>query len=442
MQTQQNEPLEPHQPQPSALQRTLDMSVALAQIDREVDARLKKLSRTVKMAGFRPGKVPFKLVARQYGPQARSEAIGEAVQRAFGEAVRNHNLRVAGLPRFERKDGGDPASLEFSAVFEVYPDITLADIGGVRIERPTIELGEADVDKTIEVLRKQRTRYGEVRRAAAPGDRMKLDFTGRIDGQPFPGGDATDFVVVLGAGTMLPDFDSQLAGMAASDRKSFDVAFPDDYHARELAGKSARFEVVVKRVEEPLLPDVDADFARSLGIADGDLDRMRAEVRANLDREVRKRLRNRIKQQVMDALLKANEIEVPLSLVQEEAHQLAHNAQNDLRQRGVDPANVGVEPGWFSELAKRRVKLGLILAEIVRIRGLNAKPEQVRAMVDDFAQSYEDPSEVVRWYYSQREQLAQVEALVVEENVVDWVLANAKVVDKPVSFDELMGAAA
>lgn len=436
MQTQENEP------QPSPLQRTLDMSVALTQIDHEVDARLKKMSRTVKMAGFRPGKVPFKLVAQQYGPQARSEAIGEAVQRAFGEAVRNQNLRVAGLPRFERRDGGDPASLEFSAVFEVYPEIALSDIGGVAIERPTIELGEADVDRTIEVLRKQRTRYCEVQRAAASGDRMTLDFSGRIDAEPFPGGDATDLVVVLGAGSMLPDFDSQLAGVAAGDRKSFDVAFPEDYHTKELAGKSARFEVVAKRVEEPLLPGVDANFAKSLGIADGDLVRMRAEVRANLDREVRKRLRNRIKQQVMDALLQANQIEVPLALVREEAHQLAHNAHNDLRQRGLDPKNVGVEPGWFNEPATRRVKLGLILAEIGRMRALNAKPEQVRAMVDDFAQSYEDPSEVVRWYYSQREQLAQVEALVVEENVVDWVLANAKVADKPVSFDELMGAAA
>ncbi|GAB4176947.1 MAG: trigger factor [Rhodocyclaceae bacterium] len=424
----------------SPLQRSLDMSVAMSEIDREVEARLRRIARTAKMAGFRPGKVPFRLIARQYGPQARSEAIGEAVQKAFSAAVQQRNLRVAGYPRFDRRDGGDAENLEFSAVFEVYPDIVLGEVSGCEIERPVLEVGEAEVDRTLEVLRKQRVRYREAQRSCAAGDRLTIDFHGRIGGEPFQGGDAADFVVVLGSGAMLPDFESQLAGMAAGDRKSFELRFPDDYHAKDLAGKTAAFEVVVKRIEEAQLPEVDADFARALGIADGDLARMRAEVKANLEREVRKRTRNRIKEQVMDALIAANPIEVPVALVQEEAHLLAHNAQNDLRQRGLDPKTIGVEPAWFRATAERRVKLGLIIAEIVKARGLAARPEQVRAMVDDFAQSYEDPSEVVRWYYANRQQLAQVEALVLEENVVDWVLEHARVTDKPVGFDDLMGA--
>ncbi|HCX33515.1 MAG TPA: trigger factor [Rhodocyclaceae bacterium] len=421
------------------LQRSLDMSVAMSEIDREVEARLRKIARTAKMAGFRPGKVPFKLITQQYGPQARSEATGVAVQKAFSEAVRSRSLRVAGYPRFDRKDGGDPGNLEISAVFEVYPDIVPADVGGCEITRPVIEVGEAEVDKTIEVLRKQRTHYHEVQRSGAGADRMTIDFSGRIGGEPFKGGEATDFVMTLGAGAMLPGFESALAGMAAGEKKSFELTFPDDYHVKDVAGRSAVFEVTVKRVEEPHLPEVDAEFARSLGIADGDLERMRSEVRSNLEREVRKRVRGRVKEQVMNALLAANPVELPSALVQEEAHQLAHNAQNDLRQRGLDPKTMGVDPGWFTETAQRRVKLGLILAEIVKSRGLAARPEQVRAMVDDFAQSYEDPSEVVRWYYANHQSLAQVEALVIEDNVVDWVLENARVTDTPVSFDELMG---
>lgn len=437
MQTNQDNPSTP-----SALERRIDMSVPLTEIDRDVEQRLKRLARTVRMPGFRPGKVPFKLVVQQYGPQARSEAVGEAVQKAFGDAVRERNLRVAGYPRIEPKQGEDAAQLQFSAVFEVYPEIVLGDVSGRQIERAVLTVGEPEVDKTIEVLRKQRMVFVQADRPAADGDRVVVDFTGRIDDVVFQGGHATDYPIVLGAGTMLPNFESQLRGVGEGASKTFDLTFPADYHAKELAGQTATFEVAVKRVEAPKLPELNADFARALGIADGDLEKMRGEVRANLEREVKKRLGARVKDQVMRLILDANPIEVPMALVQSEAQQLVANAKEDLKNRGLDPNQVPVEAAWFMEQATRRVKLGLVMAEMVREKGLQARPEQVRALVQEMADSYENPSEVVRWYYSQPQQLAQAEALVIEENVVDWVLKNASVSDKDIAFDELMGTAA
>jgi trigger factor len=426
----------------SALERRIDMSVPVANIERDVEQRLKKLARTVRMPGFRPGKVPFKLVAQQYGPQARSEAVGEAVQKAFGDAVRERNLRVAGYPRIEPKQAEDAGQLQFSAVFEVYPEVALGDVSAKHIERAVLTVGEPEVDKTIEVLRKQRMFFVPADRPAADGDRVVVDFTGRIDEIVFQGGHATDFPIVLGAGTMLPDFESQLRGVSPGASKSFDLTFPADYHAKDLAGKTATFEVSVKRIEVPQLPELNEDFARALGIADGDLGKMRSEVRANLEREVKKRLGARMKDQVMRLILEVNPIEVPLALVQAEARQLVANAKEDLKNRGMDPNRVPVETAWFMEQATRRVRLGLVMAEMVKEKGLQARPEQVRALVQEMAASYENPAEVVRWYYSQPQQLAQVEALVIEQNVVDWVLSNAGVSDKQIAFDELMGTGA
>jgi trigger factor len=349
---------------------------------------------------------------------------------------------VAGYPRIEPKQGEDAAQLQFSAVFEVYPEIALGDVSGRQIERAVLTVGEPEVDKTIEVLRKQRMVFVQADRPAADGDRVVVDFTGRIDDAVFQGGHATDYPIVLGAGTMLPDFESQLRGVGAGASKTFDLTFPADYHAKELAGKTATFEVAVKRIEAPQLPELNADFARALGIPDGDLGKMRAEVRANLEREVKKRLGARVKDQVMRLILEANPIDVPMALVQSEAQQLVENAKEDLKNRGLDPNQVPVQAAWFMEQATRRVKLGLVMAEMVREKGLQARPEQVRALVQEMADSYENPSEVVRWYYSQPQQLAQAEALVIEENVVDWVMKNASVSDKDIAFDELMGTAA
>ena len=424
------------------LERRIDMTVPMADIEKDVEQRLKKMARTVKMAGFRPGKVPFKMVQQQYGPQARSEAIGEAVEKAFGDAVREQNLRVAGYPRIEPKGGEDAAALQFSAVFEVYPEIRLNGVGEKAVERPKLEVGEAEVDKTVEVLRKQRTSYSKAERAAEKGDRVVIDFTGRLNGEVFQGGQASDYPVVLGEGRMLPDFENGIAGLKAGESRTFDLTFPADYQATELAGKTVSFEVTVKGVEAPQLPAVDAEFAKSLGIADGDVAKMRAEIRANLESEVKKRIGARVKEQAMQALLDANPVDVPRALVDQEAESMAEAARQDLANRGMDIKNMPVDASWFAAQAERRVKLGLIIAEVVKGHGLQAKPEQLRALIDEQAQSYEQPEEVVRWYYSQPQRLAQVEALAIEENVVSWVVANAKTTDKAVSFDEIMGNAA
>ncbi|MBK9956843.1 MAG: trigger factor [Rhodocyclaceae bacterium] len=426
----------------SSLERRIDLAIARAELDKEVEQRLRHIARTVKMPGFRPGKVPMKMVAQQYGMQAHSEAIGAAVERGFNARVREQNLRVAGYPTIEPKAGGADGAMEFTAIFEVYPDIALGDVADREIERATLTISDAEVDKTIEVLRKQRTTYVPAGRAAENGDRLIIDFTGRKNGEEFEGGKAADYPMLLGAGIMLPDFEKALVGVVEGESRSFDVAFPADYHAKDLAGDTVRFEAVCKKVEAPRLPELDADFARALGIKDGDLVKMREEVKSNLEREVRKRLQARVKNQVMDALLAVNDVEVPKSLVELESKQMAENALKDLQARGMDAKNMPVEASWFTDQAVRRVKLGLVLAELVRARDLRAKPEQVRAIVEDYAQTFEDPKEVVRWYYSQPQRLAEAEALAVENNVVDWMLANAKAVDKPVTFDELMGNAA
>lgn len=426
----------------SALERRIDMAITKADIDKEVEQRLRRISKTVKMAGFRPGKVPMNLVAQQYGPQAHSEAIGAAVEKVFGEQVRSQNLRVAGYPRIEPKAAASDAQMEFTAVFEVYPEIKLGDVSGSTVERATLTVGDAEVDKTIEVLRKQRTTYGAAGRPAAKGDRLTIDFTGRKDGAEFPGGKAVDFPVMLGAGMMLPDFENALEGMKEGESKTFDVTFPADYHATDLAGQKVQFDATCKKVEAPQLPELNEEFARALGVKDGDLVKMREEVKGNLEREVKKRLLAKVKNQVMDALLAVNSIDVPKALVDAEAQQMAENALKDMQARGMDAKNMPVDASWFTDQAVRRVKLGLVLAELVKEKGLQAKPEQVRAIVEDYAQTFEDPKEVVRWYYSQPQRLAEAEALALENNVVDWMLANAKAVDKAVSFDELMGNAA
>ena len=421
------------------LERRLTMAVPVADIDKQVDERLKQLARTVRMAGFRPGKVPLKLVAQQYGPQVRSEVIGDAVEKSFSAAVRDQNLRVAGYPRIERKEPAGEDRLEFSATFEVYPEVHLGDVSNVSIERPTLTVTDAEVEKTIAVLRKQRTRYEAADRAAAQGDRATIDFTGTIDGVEFDGGKGTDVSFILGEGRMLPDFEAGVTGMKPGESKVFPVSFPADYQGRGVAGKTASFAVTVKAVEAPRLPEVDAEFARALGIADGDLGKMRAEVKANVEREVKKRLGGDLKNRVMQALFDAARPELPKSLVDMEVQRVVAGARADLQARGLKMESTPIDPQIFEDQARRRVALGLIVGELVKKHDLAAKPPQVRALVDEHAASYEQPGEVVKWYYSQPERLAEFEGLAVEQNVVDWVLKNAKTVDKPVAFDQLMG---
>lgn len=421
------------------LERRLDMVVLNIDIEREVEQQLKRIAKTTKMSGFRPGKVPMKMVSQMYGSQARSEALGAAIEKSFGQLVRDQKLRVAGQPRIEPKQAAKEGQMEFTAIFEVFPEFDVAGVTDRSLEKPVLAVTDVEVDKTVEVLRKQRTAYVAAGRTAEKGDRLVIDFTGRKNGEEFDGGKATDYPVFVGGGMMLPDFEAALEGVADGQEKTFDVKFPDDYHAKDLAGSQVQFTIHVKKIEKPQLPELDADFARALGIADGDLVKMRNEVRSNLEREVAKRLKARIKDQAMNILIEANPIAVPNAMVQVEAQQMAENALRDLQQRNPQMKNMPVEASWFTEQASRRVKLGLIVAELVTAKDLHVKPEQVRAVVDDFAATFEDPKEVVRWYYGQPDRLAEAEALAMENNVVEWVLANAQVTERAVAFDDLMG---
>jgi len=422
------------------LERRVSMSVPAAEIEREVDTRLKKLARNVKMPGFRPGKVPLKLIAQTYGPQVRSEVLSDAVQKAFTDVVKEANLKVAGFPRIEKKDGGDTAALEFSATFEVYPEVKLGDLAGVTIERPQVTVDDAAVDRTIGILRKQRTRFVPVERPAKEGDRLTVDFSGTIDGEPFAGGKGENFVFALGEGRMLPEFDAAAQGMRAGETKTFELTFPADYHGKEVAGKRASFELSMKSVEEPQLPEVDAEFAKSLGIAEGDVAKMRSEIRANVERETNKRIEARVKAQVLQALLDRTPLELPKSLVQMEAQQLVERAAADLQARGMKPGQIPLDPAAFEATAKRRVALGLIIGELARAENLQPKPAEVRAAVEQEAATYESPAEVVKWFYMQPQRLSEMEGMALEVNVVKWVLGRATVVDKPVAFDDLMGS--
>jgi trigger factor len=425
----------------SNLERRVSVSLPITEIDTEVDQRLKKLARTVKLHGFRPGKVPFKLVAQQYGPQVRQEVVGDAVQKSFGEAVRERNLRVAGMPKFEAS-GDAPGAAEFaySATFEVYPELTLGDLSQSTIERPVVEVSPADIDRTIDILRNQRAVFEKVDRPAEATDQVTLDFAGTIDGVAFEGGSGQDARFVLGKKRLLPEFEAALVGLKAGDRKTFPVKFPDDYAGREVAGKTASFEVTVKEVAGPVPPALDAEFAKQMGVADGDLARMRSEVEANVRREVDRRVKAKVKERVIDALLATTPVEVPKSLVAEEIERLKDMARRDMEARGMPVGDAPIPSELFEAQAGRRVSLGLIFAEAVKQHGLHAKPAQVKAEIQGLAESYERPEEVVKWYYGSAQRLSEVEAIVVESNVVEWVLGAARVVDKPMAFDELMGA--
>jgi trigger factor len=440
METNATTPADQAATQPSALERSLDLSVAIADLDKDIDQRLKRMGKNLKMPGFRPGKVPFSVVKQQYGQDAYIDALNAALEKSFTEAVKAQEMRVAGSPKIEPKKTESAENLEFTATFEIYPEVVVTDLQAVDIERSTLEVGEQELENTLNVLRKQRVRYEPVDRAAASGDRVTIDFLGKKDGVPFQGGEAKDYPFVLGEGAMLADFENAVTGLKAGESKTFDMTFPEDYHAKELAGQPVSFEVTVKQVGEAILPELDADFAKSLGIADGDVNKMRAEIESNLRREVKSRLKSRIKNQVMDALLKTNPIEVPKALVEMEIDQLIQNARQDMEQRsGKKMKDFPMQREWFTDQAKRRVGLGLVLSEIVKVNQLHAKPEQIKAVVEEAAQSYEHPEEVVRWYYAQPQRLAEIEGLVIEDNVVDWALASAKVLDKAITFDELMG---
>ncbi len=426
------------------LERRITLTVASDVINGEVESRLKRLSRTVKADGFRPGKVPMSVVAQRYGYSVQYEVVNDRIGQAFNDAATEAQLRVAGQPRITQKDDAPQGQLSFDAVFEVYPDVKLGDLTTVEVERVATEVSEAAIDRTVDILRKQRRTFGL--RPAAEGavetDRVTIDFEGKIDGEPFSGGKAEAFQFTIGEGQMLEQFDQAVRGMKVGESKTFPLQFPTDYHGKDVAGKEADFMVTVKKIEAANLPVVDEAFAKALGIKEGTVEALRDDVKKNLEREVKFRVIARNKGAVMEALAASAELELPNALVATETDRLIEGARADLKQRGVKDAETAPIPAEiFKPQAERRVRLGLVVAELVRKNNLQAKPDQLQKHIEELSQSYEKPAEVMRWYLGDRQRMAEVEAVVIENNVTEFVLAQAKVVDKVLPFDELMTAA-
>ena len=423
------------------LERRITLTLAADTINNEVQSRLKRLARTVKADGFRPGKVPMSVVTQRYGYSVQYEVMNDKVGQAFQQATNEANLRVAGQPRITEKEAAPEGQMAFDATFEVYPEVKLGDLGTAEVERVTTEVTEAAIDKTLDILRKQRRTFAQRAQteAAMDDDRVTIDFEGKIDGVPFDGGKAEAFQFIIGEGQMLEAFEKAVRGMKTGDSKTFPLQFPDDYQGKDVAGKEADFMVTLNKVEAQHLPEVNEALAKALGIADGTVEALRADIKRNLEREVKFRVLARNKGAVMDAVAKSAELDLPSALVKNEIDRMVENARADLKKRGIkDAEKAPIPEEIFRPQAERRVRLGLVVAELVRANNLQAKPDQLQAHIEEMAQSYEKPSEVVRWYLSDRQRMAEVEGVVIENNVTDFVLSKAKVTDKVLPFDELM----
>ncbi len=424
------------------LERKITLTLPVGVIQSEVESRLRKLARTVKMDGFRPGKVPMNVVAQRYGYSVHYEVMNDKVGQAFASAANEAELRVAGQPRITESESAPEGLMAFDAVFEVYPEVKITELAGTTVEKISAEVTDAAIDKTVEILRKQRRTFALRAKDAAvqETDRVLVDFEGKIDGEPFSGGKAQDYQFIVGDGQMLKEFEEAVRGMKVGESKTFQLAFPADYHGKDVAGKTADFMVTVKKVEAAHLPEVDAALAKLLGIADASVEGLRSDIRKNLEREVKYRLLSRNKQVAMDALLSKAELDLPKSSVQGELERLIAAARADLKQRGMkDSETAPIPEDIFRPQAERRVRLGLVVGEFVRANGLHAKPDQIKAHVDELAASYEKPADVVRWYYGDNRRMQEVEGVVIENNVTEFVMANVNVVEKLISFDELMG---
>ncbi len=423
------------------LERKITLTLPVGKVQAEVQSRLKKLARTVKMDGFRPGKVPMNVVAQRYGYSVQYEVMNDKVGEAFASAANEAKLRVAGQPRITESESAPEGEMVFDAVFEVYPEVQIGDLASAEVQKIASEVTDGAIDKTLDILRKQRRTFAlRAHDAAAQiGDRVTVDFEGKIDGEAFAGGKAENFQFIVGDGQMLKEFEDATTGMKIGESKTFQLAFPSDYHGKEVAGKIADFMVTVKKIEAAHLPEVNDVLAKSLGIEDATVDGLRADVRKNLEREVKFRLLARNKQAVMDALLSKAELDLPKASIQAEVQRLMDAARADMKQRGMKDADKAQLPEEiFLPQAQRRVRLGLVVAELVRAQDLQARPEQIKAHIEELSASYEKPAEVMRWYYSDNNRLAEVEAIVIENNVTEFVLGKAQVSEKSVSFDELM----
>jgi trigger factor len=426
----------------SNLERRMTIKVPLAPLEGQIRQRLSQISRTAKFAGFRPGKAPIGLVNQHYGDQVRDEVYSKAVETSFGDAVEENKLRVAGYPNIEHKPFVEAAQdLEYTATFEVFPEIKLKDLSKVKIEKPSLEVAEADVEKTLDVLVKQRVTFEPVKRAAKKGDRINIALIASIDGKEVERTADNGIDLVLGEPGRMAEFDDALIGAKTGATKTFEIQYPADHNPAQLAGQTVSYQVTFNSVSQPVLPAIDADFAKSLGVDDGNVDTMKSEIKASLEQEVEKRVKARVKEAVFQALVEHAELEAPKAVIGSEINRLMQMTAQNLQQRGMDPKAIQLEPAMFEEQAKRNAALRMILAEVVNANNLQATPEQIRAMVDTFAQSFEKPEDLVRWYYEDVKRLDEPAALATEENVVNWVLNQAKVMSKKIKFDELMASA-
>ena len=424
------------------LERKITLTMPVATIQTEVDARLKKLARQVKIDGFRPGKVPMNIVAQRYGYSVHYEVMNDKVGEAFSNASNEAKLRVAGQPRITEKEGAAEGEVSFDAIFEVFPEVKMGDLSTAEVEKISAEVNDAAIDRTIDILRKQRQTFAQrsADSVVAAGDRVTVDFIGKLDGEPFDGGKADDFAFIVGEGQMLKEFDEAVRGMKPGDSKTFPLPFPADYQSVDVAGKTADFLVTVKKLEATHLPEVNEAFAKSLGIADSSVEGLRADIKKNLEREVKFRLMSKNKNAVMDALVSKAELDLPNSSVQSEVERMIEGARADLKQRGIKDADKAPIPDdVFRPQAERRVRLGLVVAELVRNNKLQATEAQIKSHVEELSASYEKPADVMRWYYSDNNRMAEVEAIIIENNVTEFVLSQAKVTEKAITFEELMG---
>ena len=423
----------------SGLERRMTVKVPLAPLEGQIKQRLSQISRTAKFSGFRPGKAPMGLVNQHYGNQVRDEIYSKAVETSFGDAVEENKLRVAGFPNIEHKPFVEAATdFEYTATFEIFPEVKLGDLSKVEIEKPTLEVAEADVEKTLGVLVKQRVSYEPVKRAAIKGDFVNVNLVASIDGKQVESTGEKGIDLVLGEPNRIAAFDDELVGGEVGTSKKFEITYPKDHHPAQLAGQAVGYEVTFNSVAEPILPKIDAEFAKSLGVDDGDIKKMRAEIKLSLEQEVEKRVKARVKEGVFQALIAEFNLEVPKALVGVEINRMMQMTAQNLQQRGMNPSDINLEPSMFAEQAKRSTALRLILSEVVNTNNLQANADQVRAVVDTFANSYEKPSELVSWYYADVKRLDEPAALATEENVVNWVLEKAKVTATKIKFDELM----
>lgn len=423
----------------SNIERRITVTLPLADLESIIQRRLKEISRTAKFSGFRPGKAPMSLVSQQYGAQARDEVFSKAVETSFSDAVVEHKLRVAGYPSIEHKPFQEASSeLEYTATFEIIPEVTMGDVSKIKVEKPILSVGDKDVDKTIDVLVKQRVTYSPVKRASKKEDRINIDLTASIDGEQVESTNNKGMDIVLGELGRIEAFDKELTGGKAGDTREFQIEYPADHKPEQIAGKKVDYVVTYNSVSEPLYPEVDKKFARDLGVADGDVNKLREEIKLSLEQEVEKRIEAGVKEQVFQGLVDVTEVDLPKALVGEEISRMMQMTAQNLQQRGMDPKSIQLQPQMFEEQAKRSTALRLILSQLVNAENLQANADQVRAKVEAFAQNYEKPDQMIDWYYSDVKRLDEPAALATESNVVEWVLAKAQVKDKKVKFDEFM----